>query len=438
MIDKQTLLNRRTTKTHGSVPNPPRSADWLHIWAYAWERPLGSALLAFEFYGLLTVWYGLKTYGSAVYQSAYPYFNYLADAFLHGELHLRLIPAETRDLIFWHDQYFLYWPPLPAFLLVPFVAVFGVQFSDVAFTLCVATLNVLFVAVLLREACCHSVIRLNRLQRGLFVSCFALGTVHLTLAPYGRVWFTSQLVCLLCIILAYLACMTLRGGTAWLAVGIALAGAMLTRNHTVLAGLWPVVYLLNTQGRPDWRQLRRKFLLLAIPLITGLLFIGTYDWLRFGSAFDNGYAHHNMNERYLSAVAQYGLFSVHYLPINVYYQYVAYPFPLDDAITPEGAGLFWLTPVFIGAFWGLWRRRNSWSGWTLLATIILINIPILLLLGTGWVQFGPRYSLDFTIPLLLLTALGIQRWPTRALALFTLASIVQYLIGTIYLGRILN
>jgi len=245
-------------------------------------------------------------------------------------------------------------------------------------------------------------------------------------------------VCLLCIILAYVACISLRGGTAWLAVGIALTGAMLTRNHTVLAGLWPVVYLVNTQDHLDWRRLSGKFLLSAIPLIIGLLFIGAYDWLRFGSAFDNGYAHHNMNERFVSDVAQYGLFSVHYLPINLYYQYVAYPFPLNDATTPEGAGLFWLTPVFFGAFCALRRRRNWWSGWTLLATIILINIPILLLLGTGWVQFGPRYSLDFMIPLLLLTALGIRRWPTRVLALFTLASIAQYVIGTIYLGRILN
>jgi hypothetical protein len=56
------------------------------------------------------------------------------------------------------------------------------------------------------------------------------------------------------------------------------------------------------------------------------------------------------------------------------------------------------------------------------------------ILGTGWVQFGPRYSLDFTIPLLLLIALGIRRWPTGLLPLLILISIIHYAIGSFYLG----
>jgi hypothetical protein len=68
------------------------------------------------------------------------------------------------------------------------------------------------------------------------------------------------------------------------------------------------------------------------------------------------------------------------------------------------------------------------------ATILLVATPILLLMGTGWVQFGPRYTLDFTLPLLLLTALGISRWPNWLVAVLTATAIVHYVIGTLYLG----
>ena len=67
----------------------------------------------------------------------------------------------------------------------------------------------------------------------------------------------------------------------------------------------------------------------------------------------------------------------------------------------------------------------------LVITISLVNLPILLLMGTGWQQFGPRYTLDFTIPLLLLTAQGCRKLPTWALAALTLISAAHYIVGSI-------
>jgi hypothetical protein len=46
------------------------------------------------------------------------------------------------------------------------------------------------------------------------------------------------------------------------------------------------------------------------------------------------------------------------------------------------------------------------------------------------VQFGPRYTLDFTIPLLLLTAIGLRRWPINVIVL--LISIMHYILGTMH------
>jgi hypothetical protein len=58
-------------------------------------------------------------------------------------------------------------------------------------------------------------------------------------------------------------------------------------------------------------------------------------------------------------------------------------------------------------------------------------------MGTGWVQFGPRYTLDFMVPLLMLTALGIKSWPRCVIGLVVLISIVHYVLGTLFLIGIL-
>jgi hypothetical protein len=126
----------------------------------------------------------------------------------------------------------------------------------------------------------------------------------------------------------------------------------------------------------------------------------------------------------------YGAFNIHYLPKNLYYQLIYYPFPPRWDFF-MGGSLFLLSPVFFGTFWGIFKGRPKLSVLFLLLTILALYIPISLLMGTGWVQFGPRYTLDFTVPLLLLTAMGISSWPNSVLGLLTAISIVHYISGTL-------
>src|SRR6266511_1448089 len=171
-----------------------------------WESPLSSGVLAFAIYFLFAL-----GHGSSFHASPLAYYNYLADAFVHGQLNLRLLPPDALDLSYFQGQYFLYWPPLPAVTLMPFVALFGVEFSDIFFTVVVGAVNVSLIALLLRQACRRGIIRLSKLRRGILVLFFALGTVHLTLAPFGRVWFTGQLIGFMCIALCYLVALQMRG-----------------------------------------------------------------------------------------------------------------------------------------------------------------------------------------------------------------------------------
>jgi hypothetical protein len=395
--------------------------------ALIFEHPLWAGLVALVVYAFFAV-----QNGSVWAESQFPYYNYLADAFLHGQLSLRLTPPTAHDLSIFHGRLYLYMSPMPAIFLMPFVAIFGVHFNDILFTLAIGALNVALVALLLRQACVQRVIKLSKGRRGLLVLCFALGSVHLNLAPLGRVWFTAQLFGFMCVVLCYLVALRVRGLWAFVLAGLSIAAAFLTRNHMLFAGVWPACYLLVQHRSIGWRRLAVNILAGLLPVVVAIGLLAWYNWARFGSILDNGLDYHQMANIFVDDYRRYGAFHLHYLTTNLYYQYIAYPLPLSNA-TFYGGSLFLLTPVFFAAWVGGAVMRPRWSMWALVGSIVLVSIPILLLMGTGWVQFGPRYTLDFTVPLLLLTAAGLRRCSIRLLWLLTIVSMAHYLLGTGYL-----
>lgn len=413
----------------------PERRQWLQRQLLIWERPVWSALLAIIVYTLIAA-----DHGSLQQPSQYAYFNYLADALLHGQLSLRITPASAHDLSLFNGRYYLYWPPFPALVLLPFVAIWGVGASDILVTIALGGLNVALIAILLRRATDAGVIRLSALQRGLLVLCFALGSTHTALAPYGRVWYTGQLVGFACVALAYLAALSLKRTAAFFCAGLALGCALLTRNHLVLAGLWPACYLLWRHWQilkvRGW-QLASYMLAGIAPIVAAVTLLGVYNWLRFGDPLDNGLAYHQMSAFFARDYQRYGAFNLYYLPTNLWYEFIAYPLPWRQG-SDLGGSLFLLTPVFFAALWGLIQGRPRWSMWALLATMLLVAVPILLLMGTGWRQFGPRYTLDFTVPLLLLTAIGMRRWPLWLVGVLVAISVLHYVAGALYLGTVIG
>jgi len=362
------------------------------------------------------------------------YFNFLSDAFLHGQFHFRLDPPTTHDLVLFDEKIYAYWPPFPAILLTPFVAKFGVNFSDVLFTLILGSINVSLFSILIAELNKKNVISLDVIKQALIIIFFSFGTVYVTMVPLGRVWFTSSVVSIFCILLAYIATVKYDGYWAFLLTGLAISAAFITRTHLFLVGIWPAWYLLSK----NWHLQPKKFLSLItiglLPLfITGLL-VFYYNYARFGNIFDLGYAYHNMGEIFRADYMKYGGFNLHYVPTNLYYQYIVYPFIMKDMSDFfMGGSLFLLSPVFFAIFWAFKEKEKNISNLMLLLTILLTNIPILLLMGTGFVQFGPRYTLDFIVPLLILTAIGIKNWNNLTVFVLTLISIFQYFGGVIIL-----
>lgn len=426
------MLHKATATSNRPVGGARSAAERAPHLALLFEQPLWAALAALAVYASFAIMRGDWWVASPA-----GYYNYLADAFLHGQLHLRIIPASTHDLSLFQGRYYLYWPPMPAIFLMPFIAIFGVQFSDTLFTLAIGALNVALVAMLLRQACIRRVIKLSKARRGLLVLCFALGTVQLTLAPFGRVWNTGQLVGFTCVAACYLVVLRQQGAWAFALAGLTMAAAFLTRNHLVFAGVWPACYLLFRHRAVGWRRMTAYLLLGLLPVLIAISLLGWYNWLRFGGITNAGLDYHQMALIFVDDYRRYGAFHPHYLLTNFFYQYLAYPLPLHST-TFFGGSLFLLTPVFLAAFVGAVKLRPRWSMWALLLSIVLVATPILLLMGTGWVQFGPRYTLDFMVPLLLLTAAGLRRASLKLLFLLTIISVASYLLGTKFLLSVIE
>ena len=362
--------------------------------------------------------------------SEYPYFNYLADALLHGQLYLRVIPTNVYDLVFFNENYYLYWPPMPAIVLMPFVTFLGLRVSDFFFNSVIGALNVGIVALLFRELDKRQIITSTITQRGTVVILLAFGSVLFPIALGGTVWMTGQLIGFMFVALAYLFAVSFDSGLAFFVTGLMIAAAMLTRNNLLFMGLWPALFLI----RSNWKANRKTFLrfiglgLLPI-LISGMGFLA-YNAARFGNPFDLGINYHNMNPIFRNDYKIYGPFNLHYVPINFYYQYIYYPFtkwpPTNEMFM--GGSLFLLSPLFFAFFWGLFKEADRFSAWGLALSIFLTNIPIITLMGTGWFQLGPRYTLDFTLALLMLVLMGLKYWRVSITVTLLLISMGHYYI----------
>ena len=94
--------------------------------------------------------YGLTALlGGNFHHQELAYFSQLAEAVLHGKLYLSN-PDGTHDLILYQSRWYVPFPPGPALLLLPFVAVWGVGFNEVLLSVAIGAINVVLMYRLLR------------------------------------------------------------------------------------------------------------------------------------------------------------------------------------------------------------------------------------------------------------------------------------------------
>lgn len=331
------------------------------------QRVLGG-LLAFL---AAFVVYRLTAPSGAQVQNTYVW---LADAFLHGRLDMPGAPT-WLDWVEVNGRKFSHQGPLPGVLLMPFVAVWGLDFDLKVFS---ALLGGGISATAWSLAGRVGLRGWRRFGAWLFP---VFGTTIWYEAKNGETW---GIAALLSVLLLTTAVREYFGARRALLIGALVGLASLSRPGTILA-LAGFAFLL---GPRRWPELGGGAAALFI-------FMPFYHYLRFGTLTDASFEVFYNRDPYRFQRPP-GIFSLRHLPHNVYSWLFRVPGFSDEwpwlRLNLMGTGLPFTSPAFLAAFWA---KRHRWLWLSALAVIV----PAGAFYANGFAQFGMRYLLD-AIPFL--------------------------------------
>lgn len=352
-----------------------------------------------------------------------PYNNFvlLAQAFLHGRAWIDW-PGPYIDALQYHGRYYVIEAPLPAILLLPFVALFGTQTNQtvLAVVLCAVAIGA---AWELGE-------RLGLPPRtNAFVCAFLLaGTDLLWCATFGDVWFIAHVSAVCFTMLALLELAGKRRG--WL-VALFAACAFESR-FSMIAAIPLYVYLLRA---PPWchpeerpsaasRRTSGQLASFASVLIVVAAFWVCYNRARWGTWNDIGYTTWYHQDQV--GMPTGSPFRLSYLSYQLWSFFVQMPtaLPAYPWLRPEysGVALTWTSPALLLAFFA--RKPIAWV-LALWIAAILTAIPNFLYYVNGFAQFGMRHALDFEPFLVALMMLAVRErltwWATALMAYSVIA-----------------
>lgn len=376
-----------------------------------------------------------------------PHFLYQAEAFLHGRWDISLSTHWT-DVVLIHGKNYLIYPPFPALLLVPFVAVWGLHTSDVFFTAACSALSLSLLYLLFEQVRANGLTKRSWLENAaLAVLCY-FGSITLWLSLEGEVWFTAHIVAFMMTLLALL--LAFRRHYTWSVV--AFAGAFFSRGTLIVCfplllylawedagrlSLLPAFVQSLLRRRPDWAAVpwRRLAGPVGVTVVIAVLYLA-HNALIFGSPLETGYTI-NISQHY-PQITQ-GVFNIRYVPGNILLNFFSFPrvimqgpfdrHPVVDMLNGGfGISVFFTTPLFLLLF--VRNRAFSWLRAALWITIGLIVFQVLFFNAAGWYQFGARYLYEAYPFGFLLLALNDLRLDWRIVSLGVLGIAINKLGAT--------
>ena len=310
-----------------------------------------------------------------------------AFAFLHGHIYIDA-PNYIEHAQVGNFSYQLH-PLLPSFVLMPVVAIWGMDTNQNYFSIVVGALDVALAWRLLGR------FPLNVNARSWLTVFFGAGTIVWYETVNGSSWAVSM-VAAIAVTLAALDETFDRGRPA--VVGLYAALAALARYD--LAFVWPVylALLMFVRGR----SIRELFAFIPGCALTAAIYVWS-NYVRYHSPFDQGVLYYMPKD-------QQRLFGWSFFPGNLYTILFMAPglsgtFPY---IFPRFGGQSILTtsPAFLLALRASWRRKDT----MLIAAAALIAMtPSLFYVGNGSAQFGTRHYLQVFPFWLVLMAIGAHR-----------------------------
>ena len=351
---------------------------------------------------------------------ATPYDNFvlLAQAWLHGHAWIDW-PGAYIDALAYNGQYYVIEAPMPAVLLMPVVALFGLSANQ---TIVVALLAAVAVGAAWRLG---DRLGLNADSNAWICAFLLCGTDLLWCASLGDVWFAAHVssVCFTLLALAEIA----GKRRAWL---VALWAACAFESRFSLVVAIPVYWYLCA-GSPDralgdaagWRRATVAFAAVLVPVA---LLWTWYNFARWGTWNDIGYtAWYHQDQAGFPTGSP---FRLAYVPYELNSFFVQLPTVLTGFpyLRPEmtGVALTWTSPALILAFFARGPRRWVVALWIL---AILAAVPNFLYYVNGFAQFGMRHALDFEPFLIALMMLAVRdrfaRWGYALIAYSILAGL---------------
>jgi hypothetical protein len=398
--------------------------------------------------GLVLACFALYQLTRPAYQTIYNHFAWQAEAWLDGQLSIRFPVVESAEgpgNAYFNDvipvvdgtgnptgRALIPFPPLPAVVLLPFVALLGLAVDQTFLAVIIGALDVALAFWLLGR------LPIRPAVRTLLTVFIGAGAALWYAASLGSTWYFAHVVAV---------------GLTLAAVGVALdaeereaargpfgpaplvdgrqivAGILLglaaTSRLTVVFG-FPFLVLVGA-GSSWWRRGLGAGIGMAIPIAGLLVYTFAATGQLFSPVYEALYRYEVFAYPDLGYNGAWSLQDLRYIPQNLGLMLFNTPDlmpPCDPGVarTPWSAtGCSWLvprqagmslllaSPAWLLALTALPLLRDRRVAGALLATLA-IGVVNLMHFSQGWVQFGYRFSLDFAPFLLVAVALGTERF----------------------------
>ena len=341
----------------------------------------------------------------------------LAEAWLNGRLDTQGACFDADCAVFDGRTYVIF-PPMPAFIISPFVAIFGSSFqlfmplSILAF----GTIGLIWWKIAEHES------RSRELTTLITLTVLFATPLFFVALRGDRIWFFAQLWGFLFSSAALYFALVRRDA---LLAGLFIGAAFLSRQMTIL--YLPLLYVLLIERdaalfRINVTVIKRGLTLAAFPILAVAIYL-TYNYIRFGSPLDTGYAFIFTEVPTATGVGageflrlrlhDIGMFAPNYFLFNAIHMFLQGPhveftgtyLTEMGSFDKNGASLFLVAPVLLLALLAPWRRDFLFG---LLTCGVILGLT-LFYYSSGFSQFSAqRYALDWLPVLLVFLTRGLK------------------------------
>ena len=349
----------------------------------------------------------LALYGATMFEPS-PYNEQVrqAFAFVHGHTYIDAPQSFIEHAQIGPYSYAIH-PPLPAIVLMPFTAIWGMDTNQTEFSVVIGAIDVALAWILLGR------LNVNSNPRVWLTLFFGMGNILWYETVIGTTWALPMNFALL---LQLASLIELFGEARPLWLGIYAALTALARYDLALAA---PVYAIVAMARG--RKLTEMFAMIPPFLVAGAIFIG-FNEVRYHTLFDVGILKVARDQGYS------GAFGIKYFPGNFYTLLFMAPtvngsFPYIHPVF-SGQALILTSPAFVLALRPSFKRLTvSMMG----LGAVLVALPALFHFTNGFAQFGTRLYLPTFPFLFVMMAIGMRRRTDQLSKI--LISISIFLIG---------